>query len=37
LGFKGISWQCVNDPANETPDCLIETAELVPAQQALFH
>lgn len=27
---------CVNDPANETPDCLIETAELIPAQHVLF-
>ena len=29
--------ECVNDPANETPDCLIETAELIPAQHRLFH
>jgi len=28
--------ECVNEPANETPDCLIETAELVPAQHTLF-
>jgi putative SOS response-associated peptidase YedK len=28
--------ECVNDPANETPDCLIETAELIPAQHTLF-
>jgi len=27
--------ECVNDPANETPDCLIETAELIPAQHTL--
>jgi putative SOS response-associated peptidase YedK len=27
----------VNDPANETPDCVIETAELIPAQHTLFH
>jgi len=28
---------CVNVPANENPDCLIETAELIPAQHTLFH
>ena len=27
----------VNDPTHETPDCLIETAELIPAQPTLFH
>jgi putative SOS response-associated peptidase YedK len=29
--------ECVNDPANETPDCLIETPELIPAQHTLFY
>jgi putative SOS response-associated peptidase YedK len=27
---------CVNNPANDTVNCLIETAELIPAQQTLF-
>ena len=29
--------ECVNDPGNETPDCLIEAAELISAQPTLFH